>query len=447
GFRPTPAVVSLIAVAGLLCMGYAIYFFNSNMAFPGLAAALPCLGAGAVIYAGSVAATPVSRLLSFAPMRFVGKISYSLYLWHWPILVFQKIAPFIPGSESKIVARGGVIALSFVAAALSWRFVEQPTRDRARLATPALVRGAFAAAAAICVGGVVMTATGGLPGRYSPEVLAVARYLDYDQVPQFRVGSCFLTRDFDFSAFDPKSCLPDEPGKPNIIVVGDSHAAALSHGLRKTFADANILQISGVGCPPVVVFQPNPPAYCAPLLDLAFRQLPEQRKIAGVWLVARWNLGRDRAAPGWNANWLDNLSDTIKALRARNVPIALIGPMPEYSTELPRLIARDFQTGGKEKPATAITASSLHLDQIMADFARREGVAYISLREAICPNDLCPARIGDVPLLFDTDHLTDRGSEFVAARISAQLESTTASLKPPAARPAFAREGPSRALP
>uniref|UniRef100_UPI0035AECCDB acyltransferase family protein n=1 Tax=Rhodoblastus sp. TaxID=1962975 RepID=UPI0035AECCDB len=127
GFRPTPAVVSLIAVAGLLCMGYAIYFFNSNMAFPGLAAALPCLGAGAVIYAGSVAATPVSRLLSLAPMRFVGKISYSLYLWHWPILVFQKIAPFIPGSESKIVARGGVIALSFVAAALSWRFIEQPT--------------------------------------------------------------------------------------------------------------------------------------------------------------------------------------------------------------------------------------------------------------------------------------------------------------------------------
>jgi peptidoglycan/LPS O-acetylase OafA/YrhL len=447
GLRPTPAVASLIAFAGLLCMAYAIYFFNSTMAFPGLVAALPCLGAGAVIYAGSVEVTPISRLLSVAPMRFVGKISYSLYLWHWPILVIQKISPFIPGSDSRIVARGGVIALSFIAAAMSWRFIEKPTRDRARVPTSFLVRGAFASAAAICIGGFIMTASGGLPGRYSRQVLAVARYLDYDEVAQFRVGTCFLTRDFDESAYDLKGCLRDDAGKQNIVVVGDSHAAALSYGLRKAFPDSNILQVTGVGCPPLVVSQPNPPSYCRRLLDIAFRQLPEQRKIAAIWLIARWNLGRDGAAPGWNADWLDNLSQTIKTLRAHNVPIKLIGPMPEYSTELPRLIAREYETLGRKKPASSITGSSLRLDDIMANFARREGVAYVSLREALCPDAHCSTRVDDAPLLFDTDHLTDRGSEFVAERIRERLQSTTASLTPPLTKPALAGGSSTGAMP
>ncbi|WP_296708805.1 acyltransferase family protein [Rhodoblastus sp.] len=435
-FRPSGALVSAIGGAGLLAMAYAIYFYDSTMPFPGLAAALPCLGAGAVLYSGSVQTTPVSRMLSVAPMRFVGKISYSLYLWHWPILVIQKIAPFIPGSESKVVARGGVIVLSFVAAALSWRFIEQPTRNRSFVPPRLLVRSVVAGAGALCLGGLVLTATAGLPNRYAPDVLAVTRYLDYDQVPQFRVGTCFLTREHGFADFDARSCLPALPGKPNILVVGDSHAAALAHGLRDVFSGANILQISGVGCPPLVVTQPDSPAYCAKLLDLAFRSLPDERKLSAVWLVGRWNLGRVGAAPGWRVEWLDDLRDTIANLRARGLPVVLIGPMPEYSTELPRLIAREMQTGGKATPAASLTASSLRLDEIMEAFAREQGVSYVSLRNALCPDGVCTTRADGAPLQFDTDHLSDRGSDYLAARIRSQLAAFSPDLNRAVALPA-----------
>ena len=109
----------------LLGIAAAVMFFSDKTPFPGYAALLPCLGAALVIWSGS--GTAVARALSFRPMVFIGLISYSLYLWHWPLIVFAKlllVQPFTPFQQLLL------IGLATGLSVLTWRFVETPFRRR-----------------------------------------------------------------------------------------------------------------------------------------------------------------------------------------------------------------------------------------------------------------------------------------------------------------------------
>lgn len=132
----------LAGVTGLGAICSAVFFYDIHTDFPGLAAALPVFGTAAIIWAGSAsAATPsfVTRLLSLKPFVFVGLISYSLYLWHWPLLVFAR--HWFTQTQLSALATALIFALSFVLAILSWRFIERPFRRPNTLSSHAI--GAF----------------------------------------------------------------------------------------------------------------------------------------------------------------------------------------------------------------------------------------------------------------------------------------------------------------
>ena len=133
GVAGTSRRAGALAWAGLAAVAVAGVALTAEMPYPGLAALLPTAGAVALLYGGAAPSGPV-RLLAAAPLRFLGKISYSLYLWHWPLLVLPLM--FLERALT------GVEVVASVAAAigvswLSWRFVEQPFRygDRSRRAT------------------------------------------------------------------------------------------------------------------------------------------------------------------------------------------------------------------------------------------------------------------------------------------------------------------------
>ena len=133
GVMGTSRRAGALAWAGLAAVAVAGVALTAEMPYPGLAALLPTAGAVALLYGGAAPSGPV-RLLAAAPLRFLGKISYSLYLWHWPLLVLPLM--FLERALT------GVEVVASVAAAigvswLSWRFVEQPFRygDRSRRAT------------------------------------------------------------------------------------------------------------------------------------------------------------------------------------------------------------------------------------------------------------------------------------------------------------------------
>jgi peptidoglycan/LPS O-acetylase OafA/YrhL len=117
-------IVGIVGWLGLVAVAVAVMTFDSSLPYPGTAALLPTLGASAMIAGGSRAFGP-GRLLAFAPLRFLGRISYSLYLVHWPILV---LAPFVLPVEPSELTRLALIGLSIGVAILSWALVETPFR-------------------------------------------------------------------------------------------------------------------------------------------------------------------------------------------------------------------------------------------------------------------------------------------------------------------------------
>ena len=119
--------LSWFALAGILV---ASWFYDGDTLFPGIAALLPCLATAAIIYLNANQQTRVSALLSTRPFVFVGLISYSLYLWHWPLLAFCRYSQTEPLS---VGYRVSILLVSGVLAYMSWRFVETPWRQGARL--------------------------------------------------------------------------------------------------------------------------------------------------------------------------------------------------------------------------------------------------------------------------------------------------------------------------
>jgi peptidoglycan/LPS O-acetylase OafA/YrhL len=116
---------AVVAACGLLSILVASCLYDSGTAFPGLAAILPCAGAAAFIYAGPESAA--NRVLASKPLVGIGLASYSLYLWHWPLLVFARC---LVGKNLSVIACIATMLITVPAAFLSWRFVELPFRRK-----------------------------------------------------------------------------------------------------------------------------------------------------------------------------------------------------------------------------------------------------------------------------------------------------------------------------
>jgi peptidoglycan/LPS O-acetylase OafA/YrhL len=201
----------LLAWLGVGMIGFTIFCYNDKTPFPGITAIPPCLGAALIIFSNEEELCLTGRLLSFRPVVFVGLISYSLYLWHWPLLVFDKYPAFIkPGPWQ----RASVLAVSFVLATLSWKYVETPIRTR-----KIFPRRDFLFAFAGCTATVFLVlgfwvySSGGVPARFSPEVNRYAAFRNhFVQVLSGQVVELGFTNSTPF----------------NLIVWGDSHAMAVA---------------------------------------------------------------------------------------------------------------------------------------------------------------------------------------------------------------------------
>ncbi len=124
----SPRTMGASELAGLLGIGLiccAVFGFSKNTVFPGFAALVPTMGAAAIIWAGRSKCGTITRLLSYRPFVLIGKASYSLYLWHFPLLSF---AAYMRVDGLSLELRFALVALSTILAFASWIYVEQPIR-------------------------------------------------------------------------------------------------------------------------------------------------------------------------------------------------------------------------------------------------------------------------------------------------------------------------------
>lgn len=400
------------SMVGIILILVAAFFFSKTTPFPGLSAALPCMGAALIIAAGRGGQSLVGRALALSPMVFIGMISYSLYLWHWPLIVFQGVSGIFAQGIWPKAAKFVVLCVSFVVATLSWKFVEQPFRDRhGKFPRPVLFRFAGAAAFVIVAFGAAALATRGFPSRYPSEAVRVASFLenaDPATEAQYRVGSCFLTSRNVHANFDPSVCLKRDAQRRNELLIGDSHAAQLWYGLSSVFKDINFLQATASGCKPTLEQGLGVDKRCTQLMNYIFHDYLQGHRVDSVLIAARWD-GSD----------LPRLDRTVSWLKQQGIAVVLFGPVVQYDSALPRLLAISIQQNDPRIPADHRVAYYERLDSEMSQLARDKlGVHYISYFKLLCRQGECLEYAAKgIPLQSDYGHFTGDGSVLVAGRI------------------------------
>lgn len=400
-----PRAAAVLSFGGLLLIAGSVLQAH-RLPIPGATAVLPCLGAAAIIHAGRKAVTWPGRMLGFAPLRFIGLISYSLYLWHWPLLVFYRLngAPAWP-------ARSLLILTSFAIAVLSWRFVERPFLERPwRLGTRAtLVAGVIASMVTVGLG----LSAAPLAAYLHPTDAVTRGILAAGDNPAdaWRNGSCFINDDYTGTAFDRARCMTVSPARPNVLIVGDSHAADLWHGFATAYPQVHFLQATASRCRPLI--RPVGKPWCTKLMRWTFGPFLDRTKLDAIILSGRWR-----------PTDLEGLAETARALGGRVPRLYVLGPIVEYDGSLPRLLAA-APRGHEEATAAAHRLNGkIDMDRRVAAAVAGTPAIYISTYRTICPaGGTC--RIWSSPgkpLQFDYGHLTPEGATVVAKAFAPALD-------------------------
>jgi peptidoglycan/LPS O-acetylase OafA/YrhL len=395
--RRKDANTEFIAFAGIIAIECSFFFFDARTVFPGWAAALPVGGTMLLLQSeGSF----VNRFALANRLAVnVGLISYPLYLWHWPLLVFAEIFKFKPLTD---LERGLVVALTFMLAWLTYRLIERPIR---------FGRRSFVAPLVACMGALAVAALVPALG-YGPTLAeSIVRLITLPDVEAgLRVHECMLL-DSDKNDFLP-NCVDQK--RPLIAVWGDSTASALVPGLRELqkTADFGIAQFTVSSCPPLLVRSNSMSDLC----------LERNRKIVGLIGVSSPDVVILHAY--WDASYTaEELKPTIEALRAQNVRrVVILGPVPVWRGGLPAVVATYFRRTGVVIPERTWqyveTASG---DAKMRAIASSLGLDYISARDALCDVRGCVTRIDNSLVARDTVHLTQTGSEILLTAIKREL--------------------------
>ncbi len=414
-----PAQARGAEIAGLALILFAVFFFDAGLAWPGYGALVPVLGAALVL----VAARQGSPLTGHRAAVALGNASYSIYLWHWPLVVglgyFDR--------QSPAWTLGGILA-ALMLGALSYRGIELPARTwmrRSRVAP----WGLCACTAMLIALGAGLYAAQGVPGHVPPEVRrldAAAR----DRLPPFPTPC-----GFDKRADTLLPCRLGGDAPVRWAVWGDSHAQALVSAIRQG-TGASVLLYQESDCPSLLdaaYAQATGSPACAAFNREAWKQIRALPPEVGVILVNRHSMyihGQNenpRKPPSALSRWFGpaesydapgrfeaGMTETLCAL-AQSRPTYALLPVPEMGRNVPKTMARQAMIG---TPLEDVTLP-------LAEYRARNAVAIAGLRHAaarcgahlldpvpyLCDDAFCHGAKDGAPLYFDDDHLSESGNK------------------------------------
>ena len=400
----------VLAFAGLIMIVFAALRYTEHIPFPGVAALLPCIGCALLLSTGEEG-TLISSALSFRPLVWIGLISYSVYLWHWPIILFAKMG-LIPGlTFTSAPHKLAILLVSLAAGWLSWRFVEKPFRTGRLKKMPRrmVFAGALASSGVICAIGATYAISHGLPSRFPSEAVRVASYLGRQQ--EMRLGTCFISSGNQFADYRTNTCAAVDPQRQNYLLFGDSHAAALWYGLQQELAGANVMQATVSGCAPTLGHYDD--TNCGHMRHFVYESYLPNHRVDAVILTERW---RDRSD-------VDRIAPAIAWFKSRNIRVITVGPVQEYDVPLPMLLAYAIKRHDPTLPEKHMTSGFVDLDRFLQATAAQWQVPYLSPLQILCHDGHCLEYVdskGGVPTLADDDHLTNQASVRVAEQWTAE---------------------------
>jgi peptidoglycan/LPS O-acetylase OafA/YrhL len=390
GSRP---VAEFAGGAGLALIGYAIFSLTEDSPFPGVNAVAPCVGAALLIWPKRHD-TLAAKALSLAPARFVGLISYSLYLWHWPVLVFFRT--YANGTMPAPGEAAVLIALSMLAAAFSWAVVEKPFRRSNRPAIRGVLGGAATIAAVGAVGAVV-SASGGVPSRFPPDAARTLAFLTYR--PEPTIARCRIEKAGGVARLSD-GCVADD-GRPNVLIIGDSYASDYTTALPEIFPEAHFAMATSWGCRPVLPLRGR--KECVETLSAALKTI-EIARFDHVVIGARW----------WTTK-VERLRGMVDRISKHAGNVIVLGQPIEYTIDVPSLLTATVL------PRRAIAMKSVRRLSYMRRVNERlksvlapTKAKLVSPLDQVCPGGKCRMRTDDgVPIQRDYGHMTLDGARLV----------------------------------
>lgn len=392
----SPALAALQKVCpiiGLAAILSASFLVSKNSVFPGWLALVPVVGT-VMILSGAPNAWP-NKVLAFEFLAYIGRISYPLYLWHWPLISFLHTIEIEDVALNRLW-KISALCVAFVLAAVTYHAIELPSRRFGVRRVAAWAAGAMFLVASL---GALLWKAGGQWDRstyvsneaiyrtiyrMSPPAATQLEMIikDYEDEllaygQAYRTGTCFIEMTPSSSKYFPSDCIASE----NMIVLwGDSYAAHLAYGIRTTISDApnKFSQLTVSGCVPLLGFDvPGPEAArtaCrrinAETAEFLSRNPINTLLVAGNWM-----------ARSGDSDFSLRLEETLKRARKLAAMVILVGPPVEFRTTQVRAAIQNINSDWAANP---ILKNLRLVDENLKAIAERAGVVYVSPVERFC---------------------------------------------------------------
>ncbi len=453
--RLTSTTAAVAGWGGLVLIVVTCTQIGETTPYPGATALLPVLGTALVIGAGCAATdVGVGRALSHPVMRSIGRLSYSWYLWHWPVLL---LAPALFGHSLGLAGRLATGAVSFGLAILTLHLIENPPRFAPQLtgsSERSLALGGVLTAAAVSVGLVLLTvrpvpvgqgeaaapvapAAARGPSAQAPPPISVRDQLmaaiaqsaeprpvptnltpalDAITKPDVFVNGCVLS----WKDTDQPDCVSGDTGAPTTVaLVGDSHAAMWQPAVDSIAQQRHwrMLTMSKVTCPLMDL------PITSPYLGREFTECEQWRADITARLevlrpqVVILDMSRRYAADfgftSYDQAWLTSLTQLVQRLHETGASVLLLGPIPDPHSTVPTCVSAHMDDASA---CSAARPEALNQAGMAAEAAatRAGGGQYAELSDLFCTTDRCPVIVGNTLVFRDDNHVTTEYTQVLA---------------------------------
>jgi peptidoglycan/LPS O-acetylase OafA/YrhL len=424
--------LNLLAFIGLVCILSASLILNSESSFPGYNALLPTIGTALLLYTGAKGSTWINQCLSFGPLVWIGLISYSLYLWHWPLIVFIRYTGFELTIEVSII----IVVLSILLGWISWKYIETPFRvGKTNDFKHVFSKIYLVPSAVIIIMGLIFYVQNGLPQRFDSGLIKMEAALN-TKPGELRAGCHSPSR---LSEAKPsENCwFGDLNNKSTTaLLVGDSH------GNHFTGFIDELTKVSGIAvkdytldeCLPIFGLKwghnPHYSQLCESRNDLIKEHIKES-KFGYIILSGYWP-----SYEGYHYIFDDNK----KIIAPENYQSLLSSKFNETLQAITEqgsipVIIKDSSPNGSDSPACAIKKRLYneglecnidkkkvdHRDEMINSLFSQLKLNFPELividpKEAMCDQEICYSSLDDIPLFIDQNHLNDEGSRIIGRR-------------------------------
>ncbi len=410
----TNSTSQILSFLGMIMVIYSLVFFDESTPIPSSFGLIPVLGAALIIAYGTNE-TFVGKILGWKLFVGIGLISYSAYLWHHPLFSFARIRL---SGEPTLIQYLLLSVLSLFLAYLTYRFIETPFRNKKKYSRNSMFAGALIISVIFIFLGSLGHVYNGFDNRLSIKQKEVLSFIEYDQADAYSEGTCFMQPDHKYTDFKAK-CYSSAGAENSLMIWGDSHAGALSYGLRKNYN--NVSQLTASACAPLIEYDPKHRPNCKNINNFVFEKI-KQLKPGVLILHADWIgvASLNKIKYGLN----EALSETISYINSISpkTRIVVVGGAPQWTPNLPSLLA--LSNIELQDEAFVYTRSYDNIqakDAVLNAVSNQYGATFVSLINQFCVNKKCLSSVKQgkkyEPFAWDYAHLTRLSSYLVAEKV------------------------------